>query len=290
MIRFKKSFFDAYYKESFYKDLGNKTLKDAMSHLFVACLFGAFFASMSFYFIQKNKVEEFILSTIDTVSNEYPYSYKMSINERGILESNINPVFFFDANTAGQGKGSYPDKLIVIDSNNSLETANLRNYNAHYVFLSDGYYKKMSGEKDTYKGHEGFSISRSKVDILLMKIRTLAPFIPGVISFCVFFAVLLFYPLQYLVKSLFIGLLLYILFNYAFKEKLTYKGAYTLSVFAGGTVLLTELLFIILRLPVFPMFETLTAIIFVFLMHRNATYFPIKLHKLKLPLKKKSQK
>jgi hypothetical protein len=267
MIRFKKSFFDPYYKESFYKDLAHKTLGSAIAHLFVACLFGAFIASMGFYITQKDRVETFLLSVIDTVSNEYPYNYRVGI-ENGELVSNISPMYFFDTKTSGKmmPKGLYPDKLIAIDSNANIDGADVRNYNAHYIFLKNGYIKTLAGVTENYKGAKDFMLTRSNLEILLVKVRTLVPLFSRL--------AFMYFPAVYLLKSFIIAGVLYLLFNRYFKEKITFKSAYILSTFAGGTVLIIELLFITIHMPIFPFFEIIAAILFILLMHRNASYFP----------------
>jgi len=276
MIRFKKSFFDPYYRESFYKDLGHKTLKDAIPHLFVACLFGAFIASTTFYFLQKNRVEEVFLSIIDTVNNEYPYEYKVSISKDGLLESNINPLYLFKVHTEGKQKGWYPSKLIAVDSGNTIESSKTVKYDASYVFLHDGVYNTVTGATNDYKGYEGFVLSKTKLDIFLTRLTSLTPLLSRAIAVGIFFAVLLLFPIMYMIESFAVAGILYLLFNYAFKEKITYKGSYILSIFAGGTVLIMGILLLTLKVPLFPFFDIIAALLFVLLMHRNAAYFPTR--------------
>jgi hypothetical protein len=290
MIRFHKSFLDPYYKESFYRDIKGKTFASAFAHLFVAALFAAFIASLLFYFLQKNKIEVFMLQAADTVSNEYPLQYKVSINKDAKLESNMTPVSFFDVNHSGQNGQSIisSKKLITVDSNQTIESAyTAKNHSAHYLFLRDGYMFTDSKETGSYKGFEGFSLSRSLVEIKLDQFRSLIPFIPGIITLLIFFAMLVVYPLHYLFVSLFIGGFLYLIFNFWFKEKLTYKEAYILAVFAGGTVLFIQLLFVGVGLPTFPLFAFVTGTLFVVLMHKNAEYFPVKTSKISSKIKEK---
>jgi hypothetical protein len=290
MIRFHKSFFDPYYKESFYRDIKGKTFASAFAHLFVAALFAAFIASLLFYTLQKNKIEVFMLQAADTISNEYPSQYKFSINGDAILESNMTPVSFFDVSHSGKNGQSTvsPKKLITIDSNQTIASAyTAKNHSAHYLFLRDGYMFTDSKETASYKGFEGFSLSRSLVEIKLEKLRSLIPFIPGIITFLIFFAVLVVYPLHYLFVALFIGGFLYLIFNFWFKEKLAYKEAYILAVFAGGTVLFIQLLFVGVGLPTFPLFAFVTGTLFVVLMHKNAEYFPIRTTKISAKIKEK---
>lgn len=288
MIRFHKSFFDPYYKESFYRSIEGKTFASAFAHLFVAALFASFLAAILFYVFQRNKIELFMLQAADTVSNEYPVSYKMSINKDGLLESNITPMSFFDVNTTGQNHPNVPKKLITIDSNQTLASAYASPHkSAYYLLLRDGYMFSESMESGSYKGYEGFSLSRSLVEIKIDKFRSLIPFVPGFITLLIFFAVLVVYPLHYLFVSIFIAALLYLIFNFWFKEKLTYKEAYILAVFAGGTVLFIQLLFVGIGLPTFPLFAFVTGTLFVVLMHKNAEYFPIKTSKLTSKIKEK---
>ncbi len=287
MIRFHKSFFDPYYKESFYRDVKGKTFSSAFAHLFVAALFAAFLVAIIFYVTQKNKIEIVMLQMADIISNEYPVQYKASINKEALLDSNITPVSFFDVNVEQSGALS-GKKLITIDSNKTLaEAYATSNHSAHYMFLRDGYMFTDSQETGSYKGFEGFSLSRSLVEIKIEKLRSLTPFIPGIITFLIFFAVLVVYPLHYLFISLFIAALLYLIFNFWFKEKLSYKEAYVLAVFAGGTVLFVQLLFLGVGLPTFPLFAFITGTLFVVLMHKNADYFPIKTVKVTNKIKEK---
>lgn len=281
MIRFNKSFFDPYYEESFYKDFTKKTVLSAVSHLFAACLFIGFIASMGFYVLEKNNVETFILSAADTLSNEYPYAYKVSIDEKGLLSSNMNPIYFFKTNTIGKNNGPHPQRLLVIDSDHNLANADLSKYDAHYILLHDGYIVKVTGEKNSYGDFTNKSLSRSKVEIYLTDIRNATPLISRLAAVCVFLYFLVFQPLAYLLYAFFIALVMYLVFNFGFKEKISYKNAYIMSVYAGGTVICFKLLFFITNFPTFPFFSTITAILFIFLMHRNASYFPVKLSVLK---------
>lgn len=287
MIRFHKSFFEPYYKESFYKDLKDKSFSSAFGHLFIACLFAGFIAAILFYSFEKNKVEEYMISAVDTVSNEYPVNYKLSINDKGILESNITPVSFFTTKTDNYHGSKDLHKLIAIDSNRSRsDGVDPTVYDAHYLLLRDGYLMVDSGKYGNYNDFKGFSMNRSLLEIQLEKVRTLIPFIPRIISFLIFLCLFLLYPMYYLLASILIAAILYVVFNYGFNEKITYKSAYTLSVFAGGTTLFVSLLFFAVGLPMFPFFTTVVAVLFVILMHRNAEYFPLKLKKLKSKFKK----
>lgn len=281
MIRFNKSFFDPYYEESFYKDFTQKTVLNAISHLFAACLLIGFIASMGYYILEKNNVEAFILSTTDTISNEYPYTYKVSIDEKGLLSSNMNPVYFFKTNTIGKYEGINPQRLLVIDSDHSLANVDVSKYDAHYILLHDGYIVKMTGEKNSYGDFINKSLSRSKVEIYLTDIRNATPIISRLAAVAIFLYFLILQPLAYLFYAFFIAFVMYLVFNFGFKEKISYKNAYIMSVYAGGTVLFLKLLFLITSFPTFPFFSTITAILFIFLMHRNAAYFPVKLSRLK---------
>ncbi len=282
MIRFNKTFFDPYYKESFYKELKNKTFVSAFGHLFVACLFAAFIASLAFYFTMKDRVEVYTLAVIDTISNEYPDEYRVSITRDGLLESNIAPVSFFKTGMTGGFRSKSFHKLVAIDPNVTVGDMNdIRRYDAHYVLLRDGYVMAASGRAESYKGFEGFHLNRSLLDITLDKIRTLVPFIPRFITVIIFFTVFVLYPVHYLLLSFVIAGLLYALFRFWFKEKLSYKDAYISSVFAGGTVLFVQLLFMAIGLPIFPLFTVVTGTLFVILMHRNAEYFPITKEKVR---------
>lgn len=282
MIRFNKTFFEAYYKESFYKDLKHKTFASAFAHLFVASLFAAFIASLAFYFTMKDRVEVYTIAAVDTISNEFPSEYKLSITKNATLESNISPISLFKTETTRTPGDRGFHKLLAIDSNTSVKDVNdIRWYDAHYVLLRDGYVMAASGRAESYKGFEGFSLNRSLLDIKLDKIRTLIPFIARFITIIIFFAILVVYPIHYLLLSFIIAGLLYTIFRFWFKEKLTYKDAYISSVFAGGTVLFVQLLFMAIGLPLFPLFTVVTGTLFVVLMHRNADYFPLSSHKVK---------
>jgi hypothetical protein len=286
MIRFNKTFLEPYYKESFYKDLKYKTFVSAFGHLFAASLFAAFIAALGFYFTMKDQVEVYTLAVVDTISNEYPDGFKMSINRSGFLESNVAPISLFKTNTAGGNNGRNFHKLIAIDSNTFIkDVTDFRKYDSHYVLLRDGYVMAVSGRTESYAGFEGFQMTRSLLDIKLEQVRGLIPFIPRFITVIIFFAIFVVYPIHYLVISFFIAAALFIIFKYWFKEKLLYKDAYIASVFAGGTVLFVQILFIAIGLPLFPFFTLITGTLFVVLMHRNAEYFPITRKKVKHHLK-----
>lgn len=276
MIRFKKNFFDPYYKESFYRDLAHKTLGSAVAHLIVACLFAGFLSSLGFYFFQKNSLEGFILSTVDTVSNEYPYTYKASINEKGILSTTINPLYFFKTDTVQDAKVTVkkPSKLVAIDSDYTIAEANVTKYDAYYILLRDGYVVKLTGSTGDYSAFKNFSISRSTLETYMTNLRNAVPLISRLVVAAIFLYLLFVYPLLYLLYAFFIALCMYLVFNFVLKEKISYKSAYIMSIYAGAVTLFLELFFVFTGLPIFPLFTPVTAVLFIFLMHRNAVYFP----------------
>ena len=288
MIKAEKSFFDPYYKEEFYKDAHNNHITSAIAHLAVACFLGAFVVSTLFFLIKKDTIEQSLLSFSDTVSNQYPYSYKFEIDKNGYLETNINPVSFFDTAYVGKEKvGNIPSKLITVDSLNTLASYDKIKYDAYYVLLQDGFVKTISDDRSSYHGYEGTSFTRSSVDIFLSKVRSSTPFVPGVLAVVIFGLFAVGYPFFYMVNAVVVAGLLWLIFKYAFKEKITYTQSYTLSIFAGGTVFAIQSLMVLF--PVVPLFSsflvswfsfvvttTFLAVLFVVLMHRNANYFPVK--------------
>lgn len=288
MIKAEKSFFDPYYKEEFYKDAHNNHVTSAIAHLAVACFFGAFIVSSLFFLTKKDTIEQSLLSFADTVSNQYPYSYKFSIDKNGKLDTNINPVSFIDTAYVGKEKvNNIPSKLITVDSLNTLESYEKSRYDAYYVLLQNKFVKTVSDDRAMYHGYEGTYISRSNVDIFLSKVRSLTPFVPGILAITIFGLFAIGYPFFYMANAVVVAGILWLVFKYAFKEKISYQQAYTLSIFAGGTVFLFQSLMVLF--PVVPLFSsllvswfsfvtmtTLLAVAFVALMHRNATYFPVK--------------
>lgn len=287
MIRAEKSFFDPYYKEEFYKNAHNNHVTSAIAHLTVACFLGAFIVSVLFFLTHKSSIEQKLLMVSDTISNEYPYSYKFDIDKNGILETNINPISFINTAYTGKVSVNVPAKLITVDSLNTLSTYDKAKYNAYYVLLQDGFVKTVSGDRTNYHGLEGMSITRSKIDINLEKLRSVTPFVPGILSALIFGLFAVGYPFFYMINAIVVAAILWIIFKYFFKEKITYQNAYTLSIFAGGAVFMFQSLMVLF--PVFPLFSsflvswlsfstttTVLAVLFVVLMHRNAKYFPVK--------------
>jgi hypothetical protein len=251
---------NSFYNPEFYASVPNQSLKKGLKFVFVLTAVSVVVFVLGLLVSIVPDIKSF--SGHDFIEKNYPEELVINIKE-GVASTNVVEPYYIPS-TLEKGKNAQAN-LVVIDTKTDVSLSEITSYDSFVLLTKDHVVLNQPGRETRIlplKSIKELTVSKETTQALVSKFTEFLPWFVAIATIFGTFIGILFCFVITLINLLWLSLVTLVVGKVR-KIKLTYKQAYTVSLYAFAPVVVVDMISMILRMGSLSFWVTLVLFILV---------------------------